>query len=125
MRHWPLLLLVLVTACAGAGRCPQVGCVSSLAVQVPTEATQVRACVGDVCTDVVREGQVDVPLSRRDDGDTVPLVVELVDAAGTAMTYRADVPVQRTRPNGRTCPPVCVNGSARVDPAAGGIVAPS
>ena len=123
MRHWPLLLLALVTACGGAGRCPQTGCVSSLVVQVPADAPSVRACVGDVCADAVRDGQVEVPLSRRNAGDSVALVVEVTDAAGTATTYRGDVPVQRKRPNGRTCPPECVSGSARVDLVSGEIVA--
>jgi hypothetical protein len=123
VRRWPLLLLAAVTACAGEGRCPQIGCVSALTVELPPEAASARACVGEVCTDAVREGQLEVPLSRRDEGSSVDLVVELVDPAGTSTTFRGDVPVQRARPNGEGCPPVCVTGKARVDPARGGIVA--
>ena len=122
MRPWPLLLLAVVTACGGDGRCPQIGCVSALTVRVPPDATSARACVGDVCTDAVRAGQLEVPLGRRAEGSSVRLVVDVVDAAGTSTTYEGDVPVQRTRQNGPNCPPECVTGSATVDPASGGLV---
>ena len=123
MRRWPLLLLALVTACGGEGRCPQIGCVSALVVQLPPDAASARACVGDLCTEEVRDGELELPLSRRDEGSSVVLAVDVVDAAGATTRYTGDVPVQRTRPNGENCPPECVNGVARVDPATGGLVA--
>lgn len=122
MRRWPLLLLALVTACGGDGRCPQIGCVSALVVQVPPDAASARACVGEVCTDAVRDGQLEVPLGRRAEGSSVALVVDVVDAGGGSTTYQGDVPVRRRRPNGPNCPPECVTGSATVDPTSGGLV---
>lgn len=115
MRRWPLLLLSAVAACGGDGRCPLIGCVSQLTVQLPAGISSARACVGDVCSTEVSGGVLVVPLSRLGEGGAVDVTVELVAAGGAASTVAGTVPVQITRPNGDSCPPVCVNGTARVD----------
>ena len=114
MRRWPLLLLSAVAACGGDGRCPLIGCVSQLTVQLPAGTTSARACVGEVCATEVSGGVLQVPLSRRGEGSSVEVVVELGDGGATVTGV---VPVQFTRPNGDSCPPVCVTGTARVDTA--------
>lgn len=117
MRRWSLLLLAVVTACGGDGACPQIGCVSQLTVELPPEAVSARACAAGVCTTEVVDGALQVPLSRRGDASAVEVTVELVDAAGTPTTVTGSAPVRLTRPNGDACPPVCINGSVRVDAA--------
>jgi hypothetical protein len=44
----------------------------------------------------------------------VPLVVELVDAAGVTSRATGEAAVRTTRPNGESCPPTCVNGIVQV-----------
>ncbi len=122
MRLWTLLLLTAVTACGGDGRCPQIGCVSALTVQLPAGTSSARACVAEVCSDVVTDGEVQVPLSRRGDATSVAVTVELTDAAGVSTTLEGQAPVQLSRPNGAGCPPVCINGEVRVDLASSSLV---
>ena len=67
-----------------------------------------------VCTTALVDGELRVPLSRRAKGDTAVVTVTL---PGRATPYEGEVVLTRTRPNGATCPPVCVNGTAQVDVA--------
>ena len=114
--HHPALLLALV-GCAGGDESTLVGCSSELAVRVPAAVTEARACVDGVCTSAVEGGVLRVPLGRREDGGRVEVEVTV---AGTA--YTGTVPVERTFPNGRNRPPVCVNGSAVLDVEAGRVL---
>ena len=118
MRWHRLVVLLALAGCAGGPSCTLVGCSSQLTVRLPAGATAGTACVAGVCTSDVVDGTLLVPLGRRADGDTVQVTVTL-----GARTLEGEVPVARTRPNGETCPPVCVNGSAEVDPDAGRVVA--
>jgi hypothetical protein len=121
VRVWPLLLLAAVAACGGDGDCPLIGCVSQLTVQLPPGAVSGRACVAEVCTTEVVDGVLQVPLSRRTEGNSVDVLVEVVDGSGATSTVTGDAAVRRTRPNGEGCPQVCVNGAVRLD-GAGGLV---
>ena len=123
MPRWSLLVVLAVAACGGNGECPLIGCVSQLTVQLPAGAASARACVDEVCSSDVVDGVLQVPLGRRGEGSTVPLSVEVTDAAGTTTTVSGDAAVRRNRPNGPGCPPVCVVGTVRVDPATGSLVA--
>ena len=69
----------------------------------------------DVCSSDLVDGKVQVPLGRRAEGASMPLTVELTDADGTVFEVSGDAAVQRNRPNGEGCPPVCVVGAVRVD----------
>jgi len=109
------LLLLAVVACGGDAQCPLIGCVSQLTVQLPADAASARACVEQICSSDVVEGVLQVPLGRRAEGTTVPLTVELTAADGTGSQVSGDAAVQRNRPNGEGCPPVCVVGSVRID----------
>ncbi len=105
---WHRFALVFALAgCAGGPTCSLVGCVSQLTVRLPAGITSGTACVADVCTSEVVGGVLLVPLSRRADGDTAQVTVTL-----GAQSYAGEVQLTRTRPNGETCPPVCVNGEA-------------
>ena len=119
MRWHRLGLLLALTGCAGGPTCTLIGCVSQLTVRLPAGTTSAEACVGGVCTSEVVDGQLRVPLSRRADGDTALVTVTLP----TGQAYEGEVAVERSRPNGANCPPVCVNGTAEVDLAAGRVVA--
>ncbi len=108
---WRRLLLVLALAgCAGGPTCSLVGCASQLTVRLPAGTTAGTACVAAVCTSEVVDGALLVPLGRRADGDTAQVTVTL-----GSTTYEGEVALQRTRPNGEACPPVCVNGEARLE----------
>ena len=113
MRWHRLALLLALTGCSSAGTCPQIGCISQLVLSLPVGVTTAEACVGGVCTSEVIDGELRVPLGRRADGDTAELTVTL---PGTVVITGV-VPLQRTRPNGASCPPVCVNGTAELDVA--------
>ena len=115
MRRWSLLLLVALAACGGDGECPLIGCVSQLTVQLPPDVTSARACVEQVCSAEVVDGKLQVPLGRRGDGPSVPLTVEVTGADGAVSQISGDAAVQRNRPNGEGCPPVCVVGTVRID----------
>ena len=120
MRWHRLALLLALAGCGGGGTCPQIGCVSELVVQLPAGTTAGTACVAEVCTSAITGGELRVPLSRRGDDETAAVTVTL---PGRAQPFAGEVPLDRTRPNGRSCPPVCVNGTARVDAASGQVVA--
>jgi len=120
MRWHRLALLLALTGCGGAGACPQIGCVSQLVVRLPAGVAAAQACVATVCTSEVVDGQLLVPLGRRAAGDSAAVTVTV---PGTATAYAGTVPLLRTRPNGAACPPVCVTGTARLDVAAGRVVA--
>ena len=115
-----LALLLALAACTGDPGCTLIGCASQLVVQLPTGTTSGQACVQGVCTTAVVDGELRVPLGRRADGDTAVVTVTL---PGRPTAYEGEVPLTRTRPNGERCPPVCVNGTARVDAASGQVVA--
>jgi hypothetical protein len=119
MRWHRLALLLALAGCTGDRGCPLVGCVSQLVVQLPVGTTSGQACVGGVCASEVTGGALRVPLGRRADGDTALVTVVL---PGRPVAYEGEVPLTRTRPNGASCPPVCVNGRARVDAASGRVV---
>ncbi len=120
MRWHRLALLLALTGCTGDPACTLVGCVSQLVVQLPAGTTAGQACVAEVCTSEVVDGELRVPLGRRADGDTAVVTVTL---PGRPAAYEGEVPLTRTRPNGPSCPPECVTGTARVDPASGRVVA--
>ena len=110
VRWHRLALLLALTGCAGGQTCTLVGCVSQLTVRLPAGVTAAQACVEGVCTSEVVDGTLRVPLSRRAEGATAAVTV----TAGGA-SYDGVVPLTRTRPNGESCPPECVNGQARLD----------
>jgi hypothetical protein len=110
MRWHRLVVLLALAGCAGGGECSLVGCVSQLTVALPPGVTQAQACVADVCTSQVRDGTLLVPLGRRAEGDTAAVTVALA-----GRSYEGEVALSRSRPNGESCPPVCVTGSAYVD----------
>ena len=110
MRWHRFALLFALAGCAGGPTCSLIGCASQLTVRLPAGTTSGTACVLDVCTSEVVDGALLVPLGRRADGDTAQVTVTL----GTK-TYEGEVALQRTRPNGGNCPPVCVNGTAALE----------
>jgi hypothetical protein len=114
MRWHRFALLLALAGCTGDPGCTLIGCVSQLTVRLPAGTTSGQACVGGVCTTRVTDGALLVPLSRRAEGDTAVVTVTL---PGRAAPYEGEVALTRTRPNGATCPPVCVNGTAEVDVA--------
>jgi hypothetical protein len=120
MRWHRFALLLALAGCTGDPGCTLVGCVSQLVVQLPAGTTSGQACVAGVCTDDVLDGALRVPLGRRAEGATAVVTVTL---PGRPTAYEGEVPLTRTRPNGASCPPECVNGSARVDTASGAVVA--
>ena len=120
MRWHRLALLLALAGCTGDPGCTLIGCVSQLVVQLPAGTTSGQACVGGACTTTVVDGELRVPLGRRAEGSTAVVTVTL---PGRPAAYAGEVPLTRTRPNGASCPPVCVNGTARVDPASGQVVA--
>ena len=115
MPRWSLLLLLAVAACGGDPECPLIGCVSQLTVEVPADAAAVRACVAELCSSELVDGRVLVPLGRRAEGSSVDVTIEITDAAGGVSQVSGDAAVQRNRPNGEGCPPVCVVGRVGVD----------
>ena len=120
MRWHRYAFLLALAGCTGDPGCTLIGCVSQLVVQLPAGTTSGRACVAGVCTTTVVDGELRVPLGRRAEGQTAVVTVTL---SGRATAYEGEVPLIRTRPNGERCPPDCVNGTARVDPASGQVVA--
>ena len=119
MRWHRLALLLAVAGCGGGAGCPDlVGCSSQLTVRLPAGTTAAEACVGGVCTSTVVRGELMVPLGRRAEGDTAAVTVTIPGSPA----YAGDVALVRTRPSGPRCPPVCVNGVALVDAAAGRVV---
>ena len=65
-------------------------------------------------TSAVTDAVLRVPLGRRAEGDTAVVTVTL---PGFPAPIEGEVALTRSRPNGPTCPPVCVTGTAEVDPA--------
>ena len=120
MRWHRFALLLALAGCTGDPGCTLIGCASQLVVQLPPGTPSGQACVGGVCTTTVVDGELRVPLGRRAEGSTAVVTVTL---PGRPAAYEGEVPLTRTRPNGESCPPVCVNGTARVDPASGQVVA--
>jgi len=119
MRWYRLALLLAVAGCGGGAGCPElVGCSSQLTVRLPAGATAAEACVGGVCTTTVVRGELLVPLGRGAEGETAAVTVTIPGSPA----YTGDVGLVRTRPSGPRCPPVCVNGVAVVDSAAGRVV---
>ena len=118
MRWHRLGLLLALTGCATGPDCTLIGCVSELTVRLPAGVAAGEACVAGVCTSEVVDGTLAVPLGRRAEGDSAQVTVVL---AGT--TYEGEVPLTRTRPNGGSCPPVCVTGEAAVDVEGARVVA--
>ena len=112
MRWHRLVVLLALAGCSSAGQCSLVGCVSQLTVRLPAGVTSGQACVADVCSTTVVDGELLVPLGRRAEGDSAAVTVTL---PGTAAPYAGQVALTRTRPNGERCPPVCVTGTAEVD----------
>jgi hypothetical protein len=112
MRWHRLALLLAVAGCTGDPGCTLVGCVSQLTVRLPPGVTAGTACVEGVCTSTVVDGQLQVPLGRRDEGSTAVVTVTL---PGREAPYEGEVPLVRTRPNGPDCLPECVNGTAAVE----------
>ena len=120
MRWHRLALLLVLAGCTGDPGCSLIGCASQLVVQLPVGTTSGSACVAGVCTSEVVDGELRVPLGRGAEGSTAVVTVTL---PGRPAAYEGEVPLTRTPPNGRTCPPVCVNGTARLDAASGTVVA--
>ena len=120
MRWHRFVLLLALAGCTGERGCSLIGCVSQLSVRLPAGTTSGQACVEGVCTTRVTDGALNVPLSRRAEGDTAVVTVTL---PGQAAPYEGEITLTRTRPNGPTCPPVCVNGVAQVDVAGQRVVA--
>jgi hypothetical protein len=120
MRWHRFALLLALAGCTGDPGCTLIGCASQLVVQLPPGTTSGQACVAGVCATEVVDGALLVPLGRRAEGDTAVVTVTL---PGQPAAYEGEVPLTRTQPNGRRCPPVCVNGTARVDTGSGQVVA--
>ncbi len=119
MRWHRYALLLALAGCAGGQDCTLIGCASQLTLRLPAGVAAGTACVEGVCTSQVVDGALLVPLSRRADGATANVTVTL---PGRATSYEGVVALSRTRPNGEACGPVCVNGTATVDVAAGRVV---
>ncbi len=119
MRWHRLALLMALAGCTGDPGCSLIGCASQLVVQLPAGTTSGQACIAGVCATEVVGGELRVPLGRRAEGQTAVVTVTLPGQPA----YEGEVLLTRTRPNGASCPPVCVNGTARVDPAGGRVVA--
>jgi hypothetical protein len=120
MRWHRYALLLALTGCAGGPTCSLIGCASQLTVRLPAGVSAGTACVAGVCTSEVVDGALLVPLSRRAEGGTAAVTVTL---PGRRAPYEGVVALSRTAPNGPDCGPVCVNGLATVDAAAGRVVA--
>ena len=120
MRWHRFALLLALAGCTGDPGCTLIGCASQLVVQLPAGTTSGQACVAGVCTTEVVGGELRVPLGRGAEGDTAVVTVTL---PGRPAPFEGVVPLTRTRPNGGSCPPVCVNGTAQVDVATGQVVA--
>jgi hypothetical protein len=120
MRWHRFVLLLALAGCTGDPGCSLIGCASQLVVQLPAGTTSGSACVAGVCVSDVVGGELRVPLGRRAEGDTAVVTVTL---PGRAAPYEGEIALTRTRPNGETCPPVCVNGTSRVDVGTGQVVA--
>ena len=114
MRWHRFALLLALEGCTGDRGCTLIGCVSELTVRLPAGVTSGQACVEGVCTTAVADGALRVPLGRRAEGDTAVVTVTL---PGRAAPYEGEVALTRSRPNGPSCPPVCVTGTAEVDVA--------
>ncbi len=114
MRWHRLALLLALAGCTGDPGCSLIGCVSQLTVRLPAGTTSGTACVQGVCTSSVIDAELRVPLGRRAEGNTAVVTVTLPTRP---TPYEGEVALTRTRPNGATCPPVCVNGTAEVDVA--------
>jgi hypothetical protein len=114
-----LALLLALTGCAGGEACTLVGCVSQLVVRLPPAVTAATACVGEVCTSDVVDGELRVPLSRRIESSTAQVSVTI---AGEPEPYEGEVPLVRSAPTGEDCPEECVNGEAVVDPVRGQVL---
>ncbi len=112
MRWHRLALLLALAGCTGDRGCTLIGCVSELTVRLPAGTTSAQACVQGVCTSAVADGVLRVPLSRGAEGDTAVVTVTL---PGRATPVEGEVALTRSRPNGPSCPPVCVTGTAEVD----------
>ena len=121
MRWHRLALLLAVAGCGGGAGCPDlVGCSSQLTVRLPAGTTAAEACVAGVCASTITAlGELMVPLGRGAAGETAAVTVAIPGSP----VYAGDVALVRTRPSGPGCPPVCVNGAAVVDTAAGRVVA--
>jgi hypothetical protein len=79
---------------------------------MPDGVTTGEACVEGVCTTEVVGGALQVPLARRAEGDTATVTLTL---GGNSTVLEGEIPLTRSRPNGRNCQPVCVTGEAVVD----------
>ena len=112
MRWHRLAVLLALAGCGGGTECTLVGCVSALTVQLPAGVTTGEACVAGICATTVVDGALQVPLGRRVDGDTALVTLTL---GGDATVLEGEVLLTRSRPNGESCPPVCVTGRAEVD----------
>ena len=119
MRWHRWALLMALAGCTGDPGCTLIGCVSELTVRLPAGTTAGTACVEDVCTSEVVDGELRVPLARRSTGETAVVTVTL---PGQPAAYEGEVAVTQTRPNGERCPPICVNATAQVDVAGGRVV---
>ena len=119
MRWHRLALLLAIAGCTGDPGCTLIGCVSEMAVRLPAGTTAGTACVAGVCTSEVVDGELRVPLGRRSTGDSAVVTVTLPGRPGA---YEGEVALTQTRPNGARCPPVCINGAARVDVAGARVV---
>jgi hypothetical protein len=119
MRWHRLALLLALAGCTGDPACTLIGCVSELTVRLPAGTTAGTACVEGVCTSLVEDGELRVPLSRRTPGETTVVTVTL---PGQPAAYEGEVALTQTRPNGARCPPICLNATAEVDVSGGRVV---
>lgn len=118
------LIVSILAAVLSACGCTTAGCggdiridVEDIAEWVGTESFVARLCAGESCEEIRFDGFEDPPLmlvaSGRDDDSTIDMELTVTMDHGTH-TARGTIALERHRPNGRFCPPVC--GVADITP---------
>ncbi len=124
MRWYQVAAIAAVVGCGTSGpTCSLIGCESLLRLTLPPGVTSAKACIDGLCSEVVTGGVLQLPLSRKTEAGTLRVTASTTDAQGTTTSYAGLVTPLRTRAGGEGCPVLCVNASARLDAATGGVVA--
>lgn len=123
MRWYRVAALAALVGCGTSGpTCSLIGCESLLRLALPPGVSSAQACADGVCSEAVVDGVLQLPLSRKTASSTVAVTVTTTGTDGTTTSYAGEVTPVRTRAAGPDCPVLCVNASARLDPAARTVV---